>query len=506
VLLVAAVVTFPHDRLPGPLAALVLALLAAAVAGETHVSRAWGRLGLEVRNFPQMRTEVSDPLPRGVLAVAGFVAVLLALVLAVVGAPAAVLVAATGVVFAVFAVVVVRALTRAARVSVAELDLMSVLTDYAPEFAVYWASPMGAAYQFGMWVPYFARIGRPFVVVTRVAETMRELTRALDAHGVDAPVIYRPTLRGLEEVIVPSMSAAFYVNNAARNTHFIERRELTHVWLNHGDSEKPACYNPVHAIYDRIFVAGQAGVDRYARHNVHIPAEKFRVVGRPQVESIEQVQPRPPGQPQTVLYAPTWQGPYADTRLYSLPVAVPLVTRMLAAGVRVVFRAHPLNYQYPGSRSMIKRVNRLLARHREETGIEHVWGSAAEKAMSVEDCFNLSDAMVADVSAVVSDYLYSDKPFAIVSVGRSTDQLLREAPAARAAYVLHEDLSNLDDVLAHLLGDDPLAATRRDTRVYYLGDFDRSRYAEGFLEAARTVIDSRSLPERQRAAALSTGE
>jgi CDP-glycerol glycerophosphotransferase (TagB/SpsB family) len=224
------------------------------------------------------------------------------------------------------------------------------------------------------------------------------------------------------------------------------------------------------------------------------------------VETIEQVRPVGAGEPPTVLYAPTWQGPYADTRLFSLPVAVPMVTRMLEAGVRVVFRAHPLNYQYPHSRAMIKRVNRLLARHREETGIQHVYGSAAEKAMTVEECFNLSDAMVADVSAVVSDYLYSDKPFAIVAVGRSTEQLMREAPAARAAYVLQEDLSNLDDVLGDLLGSDPLAATRRSTRVYYLGDFDRDRYAEGFVGAARTVIDARSLAERQQAAALSTGE
>ena len=85
---------------------------------------------------------------------------------------------------------------------------------------------------------------------------------------------------------MPSLTTAFYVNNAARNTHLVERRELTHVWLNHGDSEKPACYNPVHAIYDLLFAAGQAGIDRYARHGVHIPLEKFRIVGRPQVEVI----------------------------------------------------------------------------------------------------------------------------------------------------------------------------------------------------------------------------
>ena len=54
--------------------------------------------------------------------------------------------------------------------------------------------------------------------------------------------------------------------------------------------------------------------------------------------------------------------------------------------------------------------------------------------------------MVSDVSAVVSDYLRSDKPFAIVSVGTTPEQLLVDAPAAKAAYVLDEDLSNLGAV------------------------------------------------------------
>jgi hypothetical protein len=302
------------------------------------------------------------------------------------------------------------------------------------------------------------------------------------------------------------MTTAFYVNNAARNTHFIERRELTHVWLNHGDSEKPACYNPVHAIYDLIFVAGQAGVERYARHGVSIPLEKFRVVGRPQVEVIQQPRGRMADQQPTILYAPTWQGPYADTRLFSLPVAVSLVEQLLAAGVRVIFRAHPMNYRFRSSTVMIKKVARLLARHRQETGVEHLWGAKAERAITIEECFNASDGMIADVSAVVTDYLHSDKPFAIVAVGRTVDELMREAPAARAGYLLSEDLSNLQQVLADMLGPDPLARVRSATREHYLGDFDREHYADGFLQAARTVIDSRSLTERQSAAALSTGE
>ena len=507
VLLCAALVAWPPGRLAPVVELGVLVVLAWAVIAESHVQRSWGRLGLEVRNFPAMRTAVTEVVPRGVLPMASAVTVLVALLLVLTPVLGWVLLAATLLVLALAVTVTARALGRAARVVRAEFELPGALTALAPEFAVYLGSTIGVGYQIGMWIPYFMRLGRPFIVVTRSADTLSELGRTLRQHGCDAPVICRPTLRGLEDVLVPTLTTAFYVNNAARNTHFIERRELTHVWLNHGDSEKPACYNPVHAIYDLIFAAGQAGIDRYARHGVHIPREKFRVVGRPQVEVIQVAQgERSPDVAPTVLYAPTWQGPYADTRLYSLPLAVPIVQRLLERGVRVICRVHPLNYEFPHSAAMVKQVNRLLARHRRETGTEHVFGRAAESAMTVEDCFNASDAMIADVSAVVSDYLYSDKPFAIVAVGRTNAQLLAEAPAARAAYVVAEDLSNLDPVLDALLESDPLASTRQATREYYLGDFPREHYAEGFLDAARTVIDARSLPERQRAAALSTGE
>ena len=99
-----------------------------------------------------------------------------------------------------------------------------------------------------------------------------------------------------------------------------------------------------------------------------------------------------------------------------------------------------------------------------------------------------SAAMISDVSAVVSDYLQADKPFSIVSVGRTPAQLVDDAPAAKAAYVLQEDLSNLEQVLDELLSTDSLAPVRSDTRVYYLGDFPPQTYADGFIQAARAVI------------------
>ncbi len=462
-----------------------LCLLLFAVAGERAIKDGWGRRGLEVSGLPELHASVSELVPRQFVWLVHWAVTVLGWLLVLVGAPAVIWFVLAVVQFALFAGALLRSSIRVFRVVEAEQHLRRAVADYAPQFALYFSSSVGAAYQIGMWLPYLQRIERPFIIVVRSVPMMRAV-----AALTDVPVIHRPTLRSLEEVIVPSLRAAFYVNNAVRNTHFVERRELTHVWLNHGDSEKPACYNPVHAIYDTIFAAGQAGIDRYARHGVQIPRSKFQIVGRPQVEVIEQA--RAPmstiAQP-TVLYAPTWQGPYADSAVCSLPQGRQIVQGLLDRGVRVVFRAHPFNYRFPNAAALISDIGDLLAAAKARTGLDHLWGHPAEETMTIEDCFNASDAMISDVSAVVSDYLQSAKPFSIVSIGRTPEQLLDDAPAARAAYVLRENLTNLDAVLGDLLDADPLAGARDDTRVYYLGNFPADNYAQGFVEAARAVVD-----------------
>ena len=89
---------------------------------------------------------------------------------------------------------------------------------------------------------------------------------------------------------------------------------------------------------------------------------------------------------------------------------------------------------------------------------------------------------------MVTDYLQSGKPLSVVSVARTRDQLLNEVPAAKAAYVLDEDLSNLSEVLDGLLVNDAKAVERDQMRKYYLGDFPPEAYADAFLNAARQMI------------------
>ncbi|WP_200210574.1 CDP-glycerol glycerophosphotransferase family protein [Micromonospora coerulea] len=370
------------------------------------------------------------------------------------------------------------------------------LRRHRPEFVLYFSAPPGSEYQVTMWLPYLEQIGRPFLVLLREPEFLPTIAAA-----TSAPVVFCPTLKALDEALVPSLRAAFYVNHGAKNSHFIRFTQLTHVQLHHGDSDKAPSANPVSAIFDRIFVAGPAAIDRYARAGVEIPTEKFVVVGRPQVEAIEvRRQPTPGLANPTVLYTPTWTGHHADANYCSLPVAETVLRRLLDRGTTVILRAHPYTAQNPVSARQLARLTELLAADRAKTGRAHLWGAAASRELTLTECVNRSDALVSDVSGVISDYLYSGKPYAVTDMGVDGEHFAERFPLARSGYVLRRDMSNVDEVLTELLETDPKAAQRWATRSRYLGDFPAESYAEAFLDAARRQLEPDWNPPAPRAA------
>lgn len=382
-------------------------------------------------------------------------------------------------------------LAHAARANVisgrSSAGLRAALQSYAPEFAVYYGGTHGARYQLGMWLPYLERLGRPFVVITRNAETVSVITEL-----TGAPVVV-PKLQSvsgdLDQVVVPSLKAAFYVQGNTSNLTFQRYRQLTHIWLNHGDSDKAANFSARHATYDRIFVSGQQGVERYAAHGVSVPKEKFALVGRPQIERIEvRDEPLPAGAPRTVLYAPTWRGGRPSTDYSSLGLGDAIVAALLERADTVVFRPHPLSYTDPHDVGLIRQIQQRLKNDTRSTGRSHVWGEQAEQKWDITACINFSDALVTDVSSVASDYLASGKPFAMVAIRAKGRKFGQQFPMARVAYVIEKDLSTLDSALDQLHGADPLAPERRAYRRHCLGDHLGPAAAEEFLRVAGAIV------------------
>ena len=303
-------------------------------------------------------------------------------------------------------------------------QLPEAVARYAPDFVVYTSRPDDASYQIMMWLPYLQRAGLRFMIIAR-----NNVPAVALAGLTDVPVVEARGMADLDSLIVPSLKAAFYVNASSGNGALVRFQHLTHIYLGHGDSDKPPSYNPTHAMYDQIFAAGPAATRRYAAHGVSIPAEKFRIVGRPQVEDVVPVAtPISSIATPTVLYAPTWRGHVEETMLYSLPSGERIVSALLERGATVIFRPHPFSYDFGDDAATIARIKSLLEADARRTGRPHLWGAAAESERGIFDCINASDAMITDVSSVVSDYLFAQKPFAMIAVPSEPEAFAGRVP------------------------------------------------------------------------------
>ena len=312
-----------------------------------------------------------------------------------------------------------------------------------------------------------------------------------------APVLV-PKLRSahgrLWHLVVDSLKAAFYVQNHQANVDMLRFDRLTHIWLNHGDSDKAANYSARHSAFDKVFVSGQQGVDRYAAHGVRIRPEQFAIVGRPQIERIEtRDTPLPPGAPRVRCCTRRPGTAASPTRYSSLALGAQIVDALLARGA-TIFRPHPHTYRDPQQTGLAQDIQRRLSANRKTTGRQHVFGRAAETDWDIPACFNHCDALITDVSSVASDFLATGKPLAMVAIQQKGAAFRQAIPMSRVAYVIERDMSTLPEALDELLERDSLAAARREYRRYCLGDALRPR-RPGFLRKSRRILDSPS-PQR----------
>jgi hypothetical protein len=435
---------------------------------------------LQARNLPGAPEVPVDP-PRwpygwGGAVLCGFL--VLGLVAATLSLPA--------VVFLVLAVLTGAMLTvirvQLARFTTYNKEVLDKLRAYCPVLTMPYNGH--ATFHIGLWSPYLERAGQPFTVVTTDALAFQRV-----AERYTMPVIYarRGDLRAIRAMLPKTVRAALYVFSRHNDDFIKARPRMTHVWLHHGDSDKEASFRRKSAAYDVLVVAGQAAIDRYAAHRVRIPSKKFKILGRPQVENIETVTAsistidKP-----VVLYAPTWYAVNYKNNHSSLPIGAAIVSALLARNATVIFRPHPANRKLPEAAAAIAAIHELLLADAEATSRQHRWGAAASDPTFAE-LANAADAMVADVSGVVTDFMQSLKPFAMVATGERTDTFRARFPSSRSAYVIEWDLSTLDDALDAMLGDDPLAPTRVERRGYYLGGYENGESARAFVRYLQSL-------------------
>ncbi len=140
-------------------------------------------------------------------------------------------------------------------------------------------------------------------------------------------------------------------------------------------------------------------------------------------------------------------------------------------------------------------------------GWEHRVVTGAEPRLY--DCFNVSDAMVSDISSVVSDFIASGKPYAVTdSAELGVEEFKRQNTAVRAAVILSNSAAELGALLDAVRDPaaDPLAEDRSELKQYLLGPDEPTSIEQFNTAVAKLAIKAETRNAGQERAATGAAE
>ena len=356
----------------------------------------------------------------------------------------------------------------------------------------YFADDPTRAYQLVPWLPVLEVLHRRHPVAVVVRDPASAIVLAA---RTSLPVLTAPSLTELTELYRRlDAKVALYCNNSVLNFQSLIDGRLLHAHINHGESDKQSMASNNAKAYDRVFVAGEAAVQRHQFGLLEFDTTRLVRVGRPQLD----LRPAPllaPTSRRTVLYAPTWEGDAEYNCYTSVDTAGVRIARAVLAvpDVRLVYKPHP---QVATSRTpaVLAAHHEILAIVADAAGREPDAGHASITAGDILAVLPDCDAMITDVSSVGLDWLYlrTEKPIFLTDRHHDAERLREDVPVSRCADVVDEgNLADLTALLASRLEHDEHQLARLAMRHHYFDDLQVGDSTVRFLDAVSELVHRR---------------
>lgn len=357
---------------------------------------------------------------------------------------------------------------------------------------VYFPDAREKLYQIEQWLPILEELDRrhPVLIVMRNVYAARDLSTRTPLRTIFVRRFH--DLMGLYDSA--DYKVAIYVNHGVQNFQSLSAGRMTHIHVNHGESDKLCNVSNQVKAYDKIFVAGDAAIARHRAALINHDLGKLVKVGRPQLD-LSFDSPLPPSRRRTLLYAPTWEGENEANNYTSVDVYGPrIVEAMLSVpNSRIVYRPHP---QVPTSKyAAIQEGHQEIARMIERANhMDPGAGHTMSLEGSVLALFDLADLLVTDVSSVGVDFLYrqADKPLFVTDRRGDRERLVAESPVTQTAEIVDASaIGRLTDTIVERLDNDLLRPERLRMRDYYFGGLEVGESTKRFIAAVEEAISER---------------
>lgn len=360
------------------------------------------------------------------------------------------------------------------------------------DVVAYFADDPTRAYQLIQWLPVLERLDNRHrvSVVTRNPQTADVIALRTELPVFDAPD-FRELITLYDEL---DPSVALYCNNSMLNFQSLLRNRMLHVHINHGESDKQSMISNNAKAYDRIFVAGEAAVQRHREGLLDFDRSKLVRIGRPQLD-LHPTPLLPSSDRRTVLYAPTWEGDAEYNDYTSVDLLGPQIVEAVLAvpNVRLIYKPHPkvVTSEAPHIRDAHQQ---MLTRITRATQQDPAGGHAALWQGDILAVFPGCDAMITDVSSVGLDWLYlhNDKPIFITDRHQDRERLRSAAPISRCADVIDAaTIADLTVLLHERLESDEHHLARAAMRRHYFDDLGVGDSTHAFVDAVGELVQLR---------------
>lgn len=317
-----------------------------------------------------------------------------------------------------------------------------------------------------MWIPHFLKNGNDFMVLVRnqaLFDWVKKNHPYVDVAYARRPIDVEDLLMQLAYV-----KAFYYLSNTGNLIHSLRYNNYKHIFLGHGDSDKAASAHKFFRVYDEIWVAGQAHIDRFKNANFETKHMKFVKVGRPNMLEALLASDTPWENrfPDVrVLYLPTWEGVYEENNYSSARLSVVMLSELQKKfGVYLSVKFHPVT----GSRNkLLENIDTEVSKALAEVGTNFY---VASKEDDLSRLIIDSNVFICDISAVVSECIAANGPiFVYIPSDKEIVKSNSNLDYSDYAYVF----SSIDELFmlfeqVVIKGDDYLAEERLKARDYLL--------------------------------------
>lgn len=152
------------------------------------------------------------------------------------------------------------------------------------------------------------------VYVKYYKENSEIISKIFDENGIRYKFIKK-----YSDIAFEDNKIVFYLFNAQSNCRMVAFRNVSHVFITHGESNKKSSVKPITRIYDHVVTSGQVGIDRYLKAGIftEYDIENNRAI-RLGNTFVGQNNYRYNEGSHTLLYAPTWEGGVPDENFSSI--------------------------------------------------------------------------------------------------------------------------------------------------------------------------------------------